>query len=48
MANEFVEPEEKTNIEDASWNPLDEPVNEKAYTASGFSAAQEDLTKPIG
>jgi hypothetical protein len=48
MENEFVEPEERNNIEDASWNPLDEPVNEKAYTASGFSAAQEDLTKPIG
>lgn len=47
-ANEFVEPEERNNVEDASWNPLDEPVNEKAYTASGFSAAQEDLTKPIG
>jgi len=46
--NEFVEPEERNNVEDASWNPLDEPVNEKAYTASGFSAAQEDLTKPIG
>jgi len=48
MANDFVEPEERNNVEDASWNPLDEPVNEKAYTASGFSAAQEDLTKPIG
>lgn len=46
--DEIVEPEEKTNIEDVSWNPLDEPVNEKPYTSSGVSATAEDLSKPIG
>jgi len=48
MENDFLEPEERNNVEDISWNPLDEPVNEKAYSASGFSAANEDLNKPIG
>jgi hypothetical protein len=46
--NEFVEPEERIDVVDTSWNPLDEPVNEKTYTASGFSASNEDLNKPIG
>ncbi len=51
MANkydaEIIEPEEKKNFEDAEFNPLDEAVNEKKYTAPNINPDASDLNKPI-
>jgi hypothetical protein len=44
---EIVEPEERKNYEDAQFNPLDEPVNEKAYSRPNVNASATEFTKPI-
>ena len=43
--NEYLEPEEQQDFIDI--NPLDEAVNEKAYSRPNYNANTEDLTKPI-
>jgi hypothetical protein len=46
MANDYLEPEEQVQ-EVIDINPLDEAVNEKAYSRPNFNATTEDLNKPI-
>ena len=44
---EIVEPEERKNYEDAQFNPLDEAVNEKAYSRPNVNTSGAEFTKPI-
>jgi hypothetical protein len=46
MDNDYLEPEEQVH-EVIDINPLDEAVNEKAYSRPNFNATTEDLNKPI-
>jgi hypothetical protein len=46
MANDYLEPEEQVD-EIIDINPLDEAVNEKAYSRPNFNASTEDLNRPI-
>jgi len=43
----YVEPNEVNDFEDAKWNPLDEPVNDKPYASAGINVSQDELNKPI-
>ena len=44
---ELVEPEERKNYEDAQFNPLDEAVNEKAYSRPNVNTSGSEFTRPI-
>jgi hypothetical protein len=44
---EIVEPEERKNYEDAQFNPLDEAVNEKAYSRPNVDSSGSEFTRPI-
>jgi hypothetical protein len=44
---ELKEPEEKKDFQNADYNPLDEPVNEKTYTQPNINTSGADFTKPI-
>jgi hypothetical protein len=43
----YQEPEEFNDVIDAEWNPLDEPVNDKAYASAGISVTEDEMKKPI-
>ena len=47
MESKYNEPEERTNIVDATFNPLDEAVNEKSYSRPNINTSGSDFTKPI-
>jgi len=44
---EIIEPEERQNYEDAQFNPLDEAVNEKAYSRPNVNTSGSEFTRPI-
>lgn len=46
--NNYLEPEESNVIlEDADWNPLDEPVNDKPYASAGITVTEDEMRNPI-
>jgi hypothetical protein len=47
MDNQFQEPEERQNVIDVDFNPLDEAVNEKSYSRPNINASAQEFTKPI-
>jgi len=47
MDYNMVEPEEKDDVIDIDYNPLDEQVNEKKYSQPNINAQMDDLQKPI-
>lgn len=44
---EILEPEEKKDYQEADYNPLDEAVNVKSYSAASINTEGVDFTQPI-